>query len=61
MTSPNTTIPEIFKTKGLHEFKKAEFATLLSQNVDESTVLTPEIRLIVEKIKKISTIAATKL
>lgn len=54
-------LEDIFKQKGLHEFKKAEFATLLSQNVDESTVLTPEIRLIVEKIKKISTIAATKL
>lgn len=44
-------LEEIFKTKGLHEFKKAEFAKLVKENVFSQEDISPEIIEIIEEIK----------
>ena len=41
----------IFKTKGLHEFKKADFAKMIRNNINEPSDISPEI---VEITKEIS-------
>lgn len=41
----------IFKTKGLHEFKKADFAKMIRNNINEQSDISPEI---VEITKEIS-------
>jgi len=52
----DSTLPEaknlenIFKTKGLHEFKKAEFAKLVKDNITEDTDISAEIASIVMEI-----------
>ena len=52
----DSSIPEaqnlenIFKTKGLHEFKKAEFAKLVKDNITEDSDISPEIASIVMEI-----------
>lgn len=43
-------LEEIFKTKGLHEFKKAEFAKLVRENIEYDSDISPEIRAIIEEI-----------
>lgn len=44
MKLPNAKILEnIFKTKGLHEFKKAEFAKLIKSNISQNTDISQEI------------------
>ena len=43
-------LEEIFKTKGLHEFKKAEFAKLVRENISENIDITPEINDIINEI-----------
>ena len=43
-------LEEIFKTKGLHEFKKAEFAKLVRENISEDTDISEEIFEIVKEI-----------
>ena len=45
-------LEEIFKRKGFHEFKKAEFAQLVKQHIASLEDISLEIRLIVEKIGK---------
>ncbi len=40
----------IFKTKGLHEFKKADFAKLIRNNISEEADISPEIAEIIEEI-----------
>lgn len=40
----------IFKTKGLHEFKKADFAKLIRNNISEESDISPEIAEIIEEI-----------
>lgn len=42
----------IFKTKGLHEFKKAEFAKLVRCNIESSADISNEIRAIIDEIKR---------
>lgn len=43
-------LENIFKTKGLHEFKKAEFAKLVRANISEDTDVSDEIREIIKEI-----------
>ena len=43
-------LENIFKTKGLHEFKKAEFAKLVRANILEDTDVSDEIREIIKEI-----------
>ena len=40
----------IFKTKGLHEFKKADFAKMIRNNISEASDISPEIAEIMEEI-----------
>ena len=43
-------LEEIFKTKGLHEFKKAEFAKLVRDKILEDSDISAEIRTIIREI-----------
>ena len=43
-------LEEIFKTKGLHEFKKAEFAKLIKENIKSEEDVSSEIRVIIREI-----------
>ena len=43
-------LENIFKTKGLHEFKKSEFAKLVRQNIADSTDISQEIADIINEI-----------
>ena len=43
-------LENIFKTKGLHEFKKSEFAKLVRQNITDPTDISPEIADIINEI-----------
>lgn len=43
-------LEEIFKTKGLHEFKKAEFAKLVREEIAEDTDISDEIKDIIKEI-----------
>ncbi len=43
-------LEEIFKTKGLHEFKKAEFAKLVREKISENTDISAEIYQIIAEI-----------
>lgn len=44
-------LEELFKTKGLHEFKKAEFAKLVRENINNEHDISDEIRQVVDEIK----------
>ncbi len=46
-------LEEIFKTRGLHEFKKAEFANFLKENIRDKNDISEEISEIITKIYKI--------
>ena len=46
-----TILEEIFKNKGLHEFKKAEFANLIAQNLMEQDI-SQEITDIISELKR---------
>lgn len=43
-------LEEIFKTKGLHEFKKADFAKLVKDNISEDSDISAEIASIIMEI-----------
>ena len=43
-------LEEIFKTKGLHVFKKAEFAKLVRENINSNSDVSAEIKTIIEEI-----------
>ena len=47
-------LEEIFKTKGLHEFKKAEFAKLVKGNIVSQNDISAEIRMIIEEISTLN-------
>lgn len=47
-------LEEIFKTKGLHEFKKAEFAKLVKENIVSENDISAEIRMIIEEISTLN-------
>ena len=44
-------LEEIFKTRGLHEFKKADFAKLVRNNIDSELDISSEIKNIINEIK----------
>lgn len=44
-------LEEIFKKRGLHEFKKSEFAELVKINIESSDDLSNEIKNIIDEIK----------
>ena len=46
-------LEEFFKEQGLHEFKKAEFANQVKQQINSETDISDEVRDIIEKIKLI--------
>lgn len=46
-------LEEIFKNRGLHEFKKSEFANLVKDNIQDKNDLSGEIIEILENIKSI--------
>lgn len=46
-------LEEIFKHRGMHEFKKVEFSEMVSKNILSKSDLTPEITEIVEEIKNL--------
>lgn len=45
-------LTELYRTKGFHEFKKAEFAKLVSQNISEISDLSEEIKTVINEIKQ---------
>lgn len=47
-------LEEIFKHRGLHEFKKSEFALMVKENISDIEDISPEICNIIEEIKQIS-------
>ena len=44
-------LENIFKEKGLHEFKKAEFAKLVRNNITENSDISDEIREIIDELQ----------
>ena len=46
-------LEEIFKNRGMHEFKKVEFAQTVKEKITSGTDLTPEIIEIIEEIKNL--------
>ena len=48
------TLEELFKDKCLHEFKKAEFALRVKQQISSDKDISDEVRKIVNEIKKLS-------
>ena len=50
-TSKVKFLEEFFKHRGLHEFKKAEFATLVKANVKDKNDISVEIKEIISEIK----------
>ena len=53
-------LENIFKTKGLHEFKKAEFAKLVKNNISEKSDISDEIKLIIDKISQSNKVLDSK-
>lgn len=47
-------LEEIFKTRGLHEFKKAEFANIVKLNIKSKEDLSPEIKEILDELKNLN-------
>lgn len=48
------TLEELFKDKCLHEFKKAEFAARVKQQISSDKDISDEVRKIINEIKKLS-------
>lgn len=46
-------LEELFKEKGLHEFKKAEFAHLVNQQISSENDISDEIKLIISDMKNL--------
>ena len=54
-------LEEIFKTKGLHEFKKAEFAKLIRDNICAKTDISVEVSAIIKEISESNKTLDSKL
>ena len=48
-------LEEIFKHRGMHEFKKSEFAQMVKENLKDKRDISPEIADIITEIEKTST------
>jgi len=46
-------LEEVFKTRGLHEFKKVEFAQMVKHNIKTDSDISPEIQSIIEELKNV--------
>ena len=46
-------LEEIFRHRGMHEFKKADFAQIVKKNISSKDDVSPEIADIIRKIKNI--------
>ena len=46
-------LEEVFRTRGMHEFKKVEFAQMVKKNILTEADISPEIRAIVDEIRKL--------
>ena len=44
-------LEEVFKTRGMHEFKKVEFAQMVKKNIETDADISEEIREIINEIK----------
>ncbi len=53
-TSKVKFLEEFFRHRGLHEFKKAEFANLVKQNISDTCDISVEIKEIIDELSKIS-------
>ncbi len=51
-------LEEIFKKKGFHEFKKAEFAQLVKNHISSDEDLSDEIKLVIEELRKLTSSAS---
>ncbi len=47
-------LEEVFKTRGMHEFKKVEFAQLVQKNIKSQEDISPEIAEIIEEIRSVT-------
>ena len=54
-------LENIFKTKGMHEFKKADFAKLVRDNISENTDVSAEITEIINEISESHKTLDTKI
>ena len=55
-TEPTVKIlEEIYKEKGLHEFKKAEFANLVNSQISSAEDISEEIKSVISSIKELAT------
>lgn len=46
-------LEEVFKTRGMHEFKKVEFAQMVKKNIKSKSDISEEIVEIIEELKKL--------
>lgn len=46
-------LEEVFKTRGMHEFKKVEFAQMVKRNIQTTSDISPEIQSIIEELKSV--------
>jgi len=46
-------LEEVFKTRGMHEFKKVEFAQMVKRNIQSTADISPEIVRIIEELKSV--------
>ena len=46
-------LEEVFKKRGMHEFKKVEFSQMIKNNISGAEDVTPEIKLIIDEIKSL--------
>ncbi len=46
-------LEEVFKTRGMHEFKKVEFAQMVKRNIQTNSDISPEIQSIIEELKSV--------
>ena len=44
-------LEEVFKNRGMHEFKKVEFAQMVKNNIESAHDFVPEVQIIIEEIK----------
>lgn len=54
-------LEELFKTKGLHEFKKAEFAKLVRENITDISDVSAEIKAIIREISLTNKVLDSKI
>ena len=47
-------LEEVFKTRGMHEFKKVEFAQMIKNNIKYKKDISPEIAEIIDEIKVVA-------